>query len=179
MILYSSFIDLNIIDWIIIVIISVGMVLGFIKGVIKQAAGMVGLIVGLLVARALFAQLGERLAIELNTSVTVAQVIAFFLIWILVPLLLLVLATMLTKALEVIHLGMLNRTLGGLLGAVKFAFLISLVISFIEYIDRKDELIDRTVKQSSLLYYPVRELSDLFIPTIKNVTNDIIETDII
>ena len=86
---------------------------------------------------------------------------------------------MLTKALEIVHLGIVNRLLGALLGALKYALIVSLAISLLEYIDSKDELINRTVKQSSLLYYPVGELSGLFIPAIKNVTNEIIETDII
>ncbi|WP_300763267.1 CvpA family protein [uncultured Bacteroides sp.] len=170
---------MSVLDWIIIAIIAIGVVLGFMKGAIKQAAAIVGLVAGLLLARALFSQLGEKLAVGLGTSVSVAQVIAFFMIWILVPIVFLLLASMLTKALEIVHLGIVNRLLGALLGAVKYAFIVSLAVSFLEYIDNKDELINRTVKHSSLLYYPVRELSGLFIPAIKNVTNEIIETDII
>ena len=179
MILEALSFNLSVLDWIIIAIIALGVVFGFMKGAVKQAATIVGLIAGLLLARALFSQLGEKLAVELGTTVSVAQVIAFFMIWILVPVVFLILASMLTKALEIVHLGIVNRLLGALLGALKYAFIVSLAISFLEYIDSKDELINRTVKQSSLLYYPVKELSGLFIPTLKNVTNEIIQTDII
>lgn len=179
MILEALPFNLSVLDWIIIAIIALGVVFGFMKGAVKQAATIVGLIAGLLLARALFSQLGEKLAVELGTTVSVAQVIAFFMIWILVPVVFLILASMLTKALEIVHLGIVNRLLGALLGALKYAFIVSLAISFLEYIDSKDELINRTVKQSSLLYYPVKELSGLFIPTLKNVTNEIIQTDII
>ena len=179
MILEALPFNLSVLDWIIIAIIALGVVFGFMKGAVKQAATIVGLIAGLLLARALFSQLGEKLAVELGTTVSVAQVIAFFMIWILVPVVFLILASMLTKALEIVHLGIVNRLLGALLGALKYAFIVSLAISFLEYIDSKDELINRTVKQSSLLYYPVKELSGLFIPALKNVTNEIIQTDII
>ncbi|MBM6961123.1 CvpA family protein [Bacteroides caecigallinarum] len=179
MILEALPFNLSVLDWIIIAIIALGVVFGFMKGAVKQAATIVGLIAGLLLARALFSQLGEKLAVELGTTVSMAQVIAFFMIWILVPVVFLILAYMLTKALEIVHLGIVNRLLGALLGALKYAFIVSLAISFLEYIDSKDELINRTVKQSSLLYYPVKELSGLFIPTLKNVTNEIIQTDII
>ena len=179
MILEALSLHLGVLDWIIIVIVAVGAILGFMKGAIKQVATIVGLVVGLLLARALFSQLGERLAVELGTTVSVAQVIAFFMIWILVPVGVLLLASMFTRALEVVHLGIVNRLLGALLGALKYAFIVSLAVSFLEYIDSKNELINRTVKQSSLLYYPVKELSGLFIPTLKNVTNEIIQTDII
>ena len=179
MILEALPFNLSVLDWIIIAIIALGVVFGFMKGAVKQAATIVGLIAGLLLARALFSQLGEKLAVELGTTVSVAQVIAFFMIWILVPVVFLILASMLTKALEIVHLGIVNRLLGALLGALKYAFIVSLAISFLEYIDSKDEMINRTVKQSSLLYYPVKELSGMFIPAIKSVTNEIIETDII
>ena len=179
MILEALSLHLGVLDWIIIVIVAVGAILGFMKGAIKQVATIVGLVVGLLLARALFSQLGERLAVELGTTVSVAQVIAFFMIWILVPVVFLLLASMFTRALEVVRLGIVNRLLGALLGALKYAFIVSLAVSFLEYIDSKNELINRTVKQSSLLYYPVMELSGLFIPTLKNVTNEIIQTDII
>lgn len=165
-------------DWIIIAFIAMGAVLGFAKGALKQAAAIVGLVAGLLLARALFLQVGEKLAIEIGTSVSVAQIIAFFMIWIIVPLALLFLAGMLTKVLEIVHLGFVNRFLGAVLGALKFAFLVSMAIAFIEFVDSEDELIGRTIKKSSLLYYPIEELSGMFIPTIRDVAKDMLDKDI-
>lgn len=164
---------MTIIDWIIVAILVMGLVLGFAKGAVKQVAAIVGIVAGLLVARALFSQVGEKLATEFGTSLSTAQVIAFFMIWIMVPLLLYFFASMLTKVLEVVHLGIVNRLLGAALGVLKYAFLISLIVNFIEFVDSKNELMDRTVKQSSLLYYPIKELSGVFIPGIKDAVEDL------
>ncbi len=166
-------------DFAIIGIIFIGAILGFTKGFIKQLSSIVGLIAGLLLARALFASVGEKLAIELGTSVSIGQTIAFFLIWLVVPLTISLLASMLSQAVEAIHLGFINRWLGAGLGVIKFALLTSMIVYFIEYIDSKDNLIQSTTKSKSLLYYPIKDFSGIFIPKIKSVTKQLIDTDII
>lgn len=166
-------------DFIIIGIIFIGAILGFTKGFIKQLSSIVGLIAGLLLARALFASVGEKLAVELGTSVSIGQTIAFFLIWLVVPLGISLLASMLSQAVEAIHLGFINRWLGAGLGIIKFALLTSMIVYFIEYIDSKDNLIRSTTKSKSLLYYPIKDFSGIFIPKIKSVTKQLIDTDII
>ncbi len=171
--------NIEMIDWIIIGAMAVGAVLGFSKGAVRQIATLVGLVAGLLLARALYFTVGERMAVELGTNATVAQIIAFLLIWFLVPMALLWVASLISRVLDIVHLGILNRLAGVMIGAVKYALLVSMLIHFIEFIDTKDELVQRTVKEASLLYYPMKEVGNIFIPTIKNVTKELFETDII
>lgn len=160
-------------------IILIGAILGFTKGFIKQLASIIGLIAGLLVARAFFASVGEKLAIELGTSVSFGQVAAFILIWLIIPCVLSFFASMLSKVAETVHIGFINRWLGAGLGIIKYALLSSMIIYFIEYIDSKDNLIPSTTKKQSLLYYPIKDISGMFIPQIKNITKQLIDTDII
>ncbi len=143
------------IDIIILAMIGVGVIMGLIKGFVKQMASIVGLIAGLLMARALFGIVAERLAPVLGTSTTVAQVLAFILIWIAVPLGFAFVASLLTKALDAVHLGWLNRWLGSGLGALKYMILIGLAIHVIEYIDPNNEMISATKKEgiSVILFY--------------------------
>ena len=101
--------------------------------------------------------------------------LAFILIWVAVPLGFAFVASLLTKALDAVHLGWLNRWLGSGLGALKYMILIGLVIHVIEYIDPNNELISATKKKESVLYYPMRDLSGIFFPVFKNVTEQLIE----
>ena len=117
----------------------------------------------------------EKLAEELGTSLTFAQVVAFILIWLLVPLVFLLLASALTRVIEIVHLGFVNRILGAALGALKYILLVSLFVHFIEFVDSKDNLIKSTVKRTSLLYYPIEGFSGVFFPTVKNVTKQLID----
>lgn len=161
-------------DIIILVLIAVGVIQGLLKGFLKQLAALVGLIAGLLIARALFGAVAEHLVVALGTSITIAQILSFILIWVLVPLLCIMVASVLTKALDFIHLGWLNRLLGGLFGAVKVMLLIGLAIHVLEYLDPKSEIISKTKKETSALYNPVKEFTDVFFPVLKDMTDKIV-----
>ncbi len=162
-------------DIIIGVLVAVGIVLGLMKGLVKQLASIVGLVVGLLVARALFIAVGDQLAPALDTSVTVARVLAFVLIWVVVPLGFVLVASLFTKALNVLHLGWLNRLLGGVLGALKYLLFIGLAIYILEYIDPKGEFLSEKMRQESVLYGSVKKVSGIFFPLLKNVTEQLKE----
>jgi len=100
------------IDIIILVILGAGAIVGFAKGFLRQLAGLLGLVAGLLIAKALYATVAERIFLPLTDSLTVAQGIAFVIIWLAVPLAFLLLALLLTKAMEAVSLGWVNRLLG-------------------------------------------------------------------
>ena len=57
------------IDWIIIILIGLGVIQGLMQGFVKQLASIVGIIAGLLLARALFGVVAEQLA-PINDSST-------------------------------------------------------------------------------------------------------------
>ena len=97
--------------------------------------------------------------------------------WMLVPIVLGIIEGMLTKALDVIRLGFVNRWLGAGLGVIKYGLLASIVIYFIEYVDTENTLIQPTKKQASVLYYPMKRFSGIFIPVVKDVTQHLINTD--
>lgn len=162
------------IDIVILVIVGAGLVTGFMKGFIRQLASILGLIVGLLAAKALYASLAEKLCPAITDSMTVAQILSFVMIWIAVPLAFTLVASLLTKAMEAVSLGWLNRLLGSVLGAMKFLLLGSLLICVIEFIDEDNRLIDKTKKEESALYYPMEKFAGIFFPAAKEVTQQYI-----
>lgn len=160
-------------DLIIIIVLCIGALIGFVKGLIKQVVSIVGLIVGLLVARALFGAVGEKLAVEVGMSATFGQILAFLLIWIVVPLGLSLMASILTKALDKVKLGFINRWLGSGLGLIKYALLVSMFINLVQFIDVNDSLIHAKSKQNSALYYPMQKFAGIFKPALKSVTKSV------
>ena len=131
-------------------------------------------IVGLLAAKALYVSVAERVFSKITDSMTFAQILAFVVIWIVVPLLFLLVAALLTKAMEAVSLGWLNRWLGAGLGALKFLLLVSLLICVVEFIDSDNTMIDRTMKEESVLYYPKESFAGMFFPAAKEVTEQYI-----
>ena len=166
---------MEVIDIIILILIGVGVIQGLMKGSMKELASVVGFVAGLLLARALFGTVAEQLAPALGTSITIAQILSFILIWVAVPIGCSLVASVLTKALEVVHLGWLNRLAGAMLGAVKMMLLAGIGIYVLEYIDPKSEMVSKTTKKASVLYTPMKELVDQCLPVIKDVTDDIKE----
>ena len=164
---------MEVIDIIILILIGVGVIQGLMKGSIKQLASIVGFVAGLLLARALFGTVAEQLAPALGTSITIAQILSFILIWVAVPIGCSLVASVLTKALDVVNLGWLNRLAGAMLGAVKMMLLVGIGIYVLEYIDPKSEMISRTTKRASVLYHPMKELVDQCLPVVKDMTDDI------
>ena len=116
----------------------------------------------------------ERVFSKITDSMTFAQILAFVVIWVVVPLLFLLVAALLTKAMEAISLGWLNRWLGAGLGALKFLLLVSLLICVVEFIDSDNTMIDRTMKEESVLYYPIESFAGMFFPAAKEVTEQYI-----
>ena len=168
---------MQVIDIIILLLVLAGAVMGFRKGFIKQLASLVGLVVGLLAAKALYGVVGDQLMGTVTTNSTFAHTLAFFLIWIVVPIVFTLVASLLTKALEVICLGWINRLLGAILCAVKWLLFISLAICAIEFIDSNNQIIEKNTKESSALYYPVRELAGLFMPAVQDFTKDFLNNE--
>ena len=162
------------IDIIILIALGAGVIVGFMKGFIRQLASILGLIVGLLAAKALYTSLAVKLCPTVTDSMTVAQILAFVIIWIAVPLIFTLVASVLTKALEAVSLGWLNRMLGAGLGALKYLLLVSLVICVIQFIDSDSQLIRQTKKEQSLLYYPMESFAGIFFPAAKEVTQQYI-----
>lgn len=162
------------IDIIILIALGAGVIIGFMKGFIRQLASILGLIVGLLAAKALYTSLAIKLCPTVTDSMTVAQILAFVIIWIAVPLIFTLVASVLTKAMEAVSLGWLNRLLGAGLGALKYLLLVSLVVCVIQFIDTDSQLISQTKKEESLLYYPMERFAGMFFPAAKEVTQQYI-----
>ena len=162
------------IDIIILIALGAGVIIGFMKGFIRQLVSILGLIVGLLAAKALYTSLAVKLCPTVTDSMTVAQILAFVIIWIAVPLIFTLVASVLTKAMEAVSLGWLNRLLGAGLGALKYLLLVSLVVCVIQFIDTDSQLISQTKKEESLLYYPMERFAGMFFPAAKEVTQQYI-----
>lgn len=161
-------------DIIILVVLGAGAIVGFSKGFLKQLASLLGLVAGLLIAKALYATVAERAFLPLTDSLTVAQGIAFVVIWLAVPLAFLLLASLLTKAMEAVSLGWVNRLLGAVLGALKAALLVSLLVCVVEYIDTDNTILKKTKKQESVLYYPMEKFAGLFLPAAREVASELL-----
>ena len=165
---------MSVIDATILIVVGIGAVMGLIRGFIRQIAAILGFIVGLIAAKSLYMYLADYLHPYITHSLTAAQVIAFIAVWIAVPLLFALIGSLLTRGFTAMALGGLNRLLGFLLGGLKYFLLMSLCVGVFEYIDSNNNLISETNKRASVLYYPMNNLTGIFLPVAKEAYNYII-----
>ena len=158
---------MQIIDIIICALLVVGLILGLLNGLVKQIASFAGLVCGLLLGRMLYLPVGEWLVTTLSFSAGAARITAFILILVVVPLLFSVLGWLVTKMLQAVKLGWINRLLGALVGVLKFALLAGVIITGIELCDRHNTFIAKEKKEASVLYYPLYNAAGIFFDGVK------------
>lgn len=159
------------IDVIIAVLLVMGFISGLRDGLVKQVVGLAGLIGGLLLGRAFYLPLGDWMAITFSISTEVARVAAFIVLLIVVQLLFSLAGWIVSKLLNIICLGWINRLLGGLVGVIKFALLVGVIITGIEFFDQHNGLVSKEKKSASVFYYPIYDATIIFFDGIKKEFN--------
>lgn len=136
-------------------VLLIGLVKGWAGGLFRQLASTVGLAAGLVVAFMLYSSVGERLTPIVGGDVAFGRGLAFVLIWLGFPVALSLLAFMLTKAMETVKLGGLNRLCGALLGGLKYLLYLSCVLNVAFWL----RLVPDSLAGQSRLYVPVRSVA--------------------
>lgn len=170
--------SLQIIDIVILVVLVSGAIAGFARGLIKQVASLAGLVIGLVAARMLYATVADMLQPVIGGSMSLAQVISFVLIWLAIPLFFALLANVITKAMEAIKLGWLNRITGAAFGLVKYLLIICLGIAVLDFVDKDSLLIGEKTKTTSALYRPCKALTTYMVPFAEDYIHKQIEKSI-
>lgn len=155
---------MNYLDIIIIVIAVISAISGFTKGLILSLASFAGLVLGIYTS-VMFASWGEDiLAKFLHIDHKYLYIISFILIFAIVSGLVYGIGKMLESIADFTALGLVNKLGGALLGLVKAAFIIGLIIFLIDVFDRDDKLISKQTKDNSLFYRQIEEIISDFVP---------------
>ena len=155
-----------IIDWIILILLLLGVFRGWRTGLVKQIISIGGLVAGLLIAKLCYAMVGDALAPHLGNQTTLAQILAFILIWIAVPAILGLLGELVTTVLDKLFvLGTVNSILGALLGLIKF----QLIIGSLIWVLGATKIIGEATIQQSVLCKPLKAMPEaLYTALIEN-----------
>lgn len=111
------------------IILIFALVRGLMNGFVKELASTIGFLLGLFVAATCYQTLGEYLTVDGSEVNMFTSIVAFLLLWIIVPIIFGLLATLITKALDLTVLGIANRIGGGILSMAKYLVLLSCVLN--------------------------------------------------
>jgi len=151
---------MNYIDIILGILLLWGMIKGLSKGLFASLASLVALIVGIYIAVHFSNIAGGYLQEYVDWSDGAMKLVAFALTFILVVIIVSLAGKLLTKIADYAALGILNKILGGAFGILKMAFIASVILIFVDAINRNITLIKQETLNSSILYEPVRKIAD-------------------
>lgn len=163
---FNNYSLMNYIDIILGILLLWGLIKGFSKGLFSSLASLVALIVGIYIAVHFSHIAGGYLEHYVNWQEGAMKLVAFAVTFIVVVILVSLAGKILTKIADYAALGILNKILGGAFGVLKMAFIASVIIIFIDAINRNITIIKEETLNSSVLYTPVRELAPMILPSI-------------
>ena len=163
---------MNWIDFIVGGIILFGIIRGLMKGLVLEVASLVGVIIGIFIAKMFYVDLAFRLETWLDISLHYAKPLAFVVIFLTMVILAHFVAILISKLVKAIALGWLNKLLGGVFGGFKFIIILSIIITAVEIVNQKAQLISSETIEKSILYKPLEGVLSFVMPYLKTKTAD-------
>lgn len=163
---------MNTIDIIFGIILILGFIQGLRKGLFVELASLIGLIAGIYGAIHFSYFVGDWLVEKTAWSEQVIKLTAFAITFIIIVLIVSLAGKLLTKVANFAMLGIINKLLGAVFAVLKFAFLLSVVLMFIDAADRQLSIIGDDNKEDSVLYSLVQPLAPALLPSILQQADD-------
>ncbi|WP_299213249.1 CvpA family protein [uncultured Aquimarina sp.] len=157
---------MNYIDIILGILLLWGLIKGFSKGLFVSLASLVALVAGIYIAVHFSHLVGGYLEQYVDWGDGAMKLTAFAITFIVVVILISLAGKLLTKIADFASLGILNKLLGAAFGVLKFAFIASVVIIFVDAGNRSLNIIKQETLDSSILYSPVKKLAPMVLPNI-------------
>ncbi len=153
---------MNFLDIIFVIPLIWGAIRGFSKGLIIEAASLVALGVGIFAGLHFSYFITSFIGLKSQYAPFIGFVIAFVLVVIAVFLF----AKILEKSIDLLALGVINKLAGAFFSMIKFAFILSVILMFLEKADPFGSFIPAKTKETSLLYRPVKSIAPAVFPLI-------------
>ena len=128
---------MNILDIVLVAPVCLGLVFGLFKGLIKELMSLAAIVLGIMGARWFEPQVSPWLRNAFDLQEGMAQAVAYLLLFVSIALVLLMVARLLDKFFSAIALGGLNKLLGGVFGALKWALVASVLLNVFDTFDRR------------------------------------------
>ena len=142
------------IDIIILLFLLYGAYRGFSRGLIVEVAALAGLVLGVYMAVRYSSYTENFLRDFLNFSSRYISYVALAVTFILVVILVYIVGKLLTKLVDIISLGLVNKLLGTALGVAKYFLIVCVLLLVTDALNEKFQFISEETRQKSLLFYP-------------------------
>lgn len=164
---------MGIIDIVLGALILFGLVRGFMKGLFVEVASLVALIAGVYGAIHFSNFAAEFLQTKTEWNEKTINITAFAITFIVIVLAIALAGKALTKLADFAALGIINKLFGGVFGALKIAFILSVVLNIFDKMNNTITFIDKENMEDSVLYNPVKSIVPLIFPSILTIKEEV------
>ncbi len=152
---------MNWLDWTLLILIGAAAVKGFFRGFVVEIASLMAVILGIWVATRYNARVAAWVGMDAEH-----EVLSFIVTFIGVLVLVHLLAKLITKAMDMAMLGLPNKVAGTLFGAIRSAFVLSVVLNILMARAEVTGIIPQETLENSTLYTPLRAFAPFIIPAL-------------
>ena len=154
---------MNWLDWTLLILIGAAAVKGFFRGFVVEIASLVAVILGIWVATRYNARVAAWVGMDAQH-----EVMSFILTFIGVLIIVHLLAKVITKAMDMAMLGLPNKVAGTLFGAIRSAFVLSVVLNILMARAEVTGIVPKETLENSTLYTPLRAFAPFIVPALSD-----------
>ncbi|MFQ3305043.1 MAG: membrane protein required for colicin V production [Polaribacter sp.] len=169
---------MNIFDIIIASLLIFGFVRGVMKGLFVEVASLVALIGGIYGAIHFSYFIGDYLKEAVSWSEEYISLAAFAGTFIAILVTIALVGKMLTKLADFASLGIINKILGGVFGALKIGLILSIIFIFFGKMNDTIPFIKKETLDESILYVPVKKIAPTIFPSIIKNDDELVIPDL-
>ncbi len=157
---------MSVLDIILAALLLFGLVRGFMKGLFVEVASLVALVAGVYGAIHFSNFAAAFLQTRTEWNEKTINITAFAITFVVIILVISLAGKALTKLADFAALGIINKLLGGVFGALKIGLILSVVLIVFNKMNNTIPFVGEDDLEDSILYKPVKSLAPMIFPSI-------------
>lgn len=157
---------MSVLDIVLGALLLFGLVRGFMKGLFVEVASLVALVAGVYGAIHFSGFATEFLESKVDWDEKYINIVAFAITFVVIILVISLAGKALTKLADFAALGIINKLLGGVFGALKIGLILSVILVVFSRMNNTIPFVGEEDLKDSILYNPVKSLSPMIFPSI-------------
>ncbi|MCQ2187037.1 MAG: CvpA family protein [Bacteroidales bacterium] len=168
---------MTVLDIVLLLCLIPGVVSGYTKGFVNQLVDLVAILAGAWAALRFSNFVSQWLANYVTWDKNVLYIVSFIIVVLVVVFILNLIGGLITKALQTVKLGWLNRITGVVLGILKTVVLLAIPVMIFQSINGQFNLVDPEKLNASQAYTFLSDFANTVFPYFKNIVTGLTQTN--
>lgn len=157
---------MSFIDIVLAALLLFGFIRGLFKGLFVEIASLVALVLGVYGAIHFSFFAADLLESKVDWNEKTINIVAFAITFVIIVLAISLAGKALTKLADFAALGLLNKLLGGVFGALKIGLILSVLLIVFNKLNNTLPFMEKEDLEESVLYKPVKSLAPMIFPNL-------------